>query len=82
MSEFDILKNMLDRNKAKYVEGIDGEGNKILTIPAFDEEVLILCFNSKDECDWIDADNDWEECLATIEENPNDPSFIPHNILD
>lgn len=81
MSEFDTLKNMLDRNGAKYVEGIDGEGNKLLTIPAFGEEVLILGFNSKGKCDYVDADDDWNECLADIEENPNNPDFIPHNIL-
>lgn len=81
MNEFETIKNMLDRNDAKYIEGIDGEGNKLLTIPACGKEVLILGFNSKEECDWVDADDDWEECLAEIKKNPNNPDFIPHNIL-
>ena len=69
MSEFDTLKNMLDRNGAKFVVGTDGEGNKIITIPACEDETLVFGFNKNEEMDFVDATDDWAECLEELRTN-------------
>ena len=66
MSDMKRLINMLDRLQAKYIIGTDGEGGKILTIPAVQKECLIIGFDKRGNADWLDADDDWEECAEAL----------------
>ena len=76
MSEFDILKNMLDRNGVKYVEEVEKEINEdteaemtttFLCIPALQDEFLILGFDEDGSLVYVDAGGDWDEYLERIE---------------
>lgn len=75
MSEFDTLKNMLDRNGAKYVEEVEKDFNEdaeaemtttFLCIPAVQDEFLILGFDEDGDLVYVDAGADWNEYLERI----------------
>lgn len=72
MSEFDTLKNMLDRNGGKYEVDIEKDYNEetdteyettFLCIPALSEEFLILGFDEDGDLVYIDAGADWADYL-------------------
>lgn len=76
MSEFDTLKNMLDREGVKYVEEVEKEyfeeyetelTTTFLCIPAFKDEFLILGFDEDGNFLYVDASDDWEGYLKRIE---------------
>ncbi len=77
MSEFDTLKNMLDRIDAKYTidteEEIMDENSchlfrtDFICIPAMQNEFLILGFDEDGECVYMDAATDWEDYLKRRE---------------
>ena len=75
MSEFDTLKNMLDRNSAKYVEEVEKEfieelekeiTTTFLCIPALQDEFLILGFDEDGDLVYVDAGGDWDDYLERI----------------
>lgn len=72
MSEFEILKNMLDRNDAKYTIDSEEDYNEdidetcrtnYLCIPAVQDEFLILGFDEDGDLIYVDAGADWDEYL-------------------
>jgi len=68
MSEFDTLKNMLDRNGAKYVEEVEKEiTTTFLCIPALKDEFLILGFDEDGNLMYVDAGGDWDDYLKRVE---------------
>lgn len=76
MNEFDILKNMFDREGVKYTidteqEFNDDTGNydevSYLCIPAMVDEFLILGFTTDGELCYVDAGADWEDYLKRRE---------------
>ena len=75
MSEFDTLKNMLDRNGATYVEEVEKEfieelekelTTTFLCIPAYEDEFLILGFDEDGNLTYVDAGGDWVDYLERI----------------
>ena len=76
MSEFDTLKNMLDRNGAKYVEEVEKEfieelekeiTTTFLCIPVLKDEFLILGFDEDGNLTYVDAGGDWDDYLKRVE---------------
>lgn len=72
MSEFEILKNMFDREGVNYTIDKETEYDEeteteipllFLCVPAFEDEFLILGFNQDGELSFVDASTDWEGYL-------------------
>lgn len=71
MSEFDTLKNMLDRNGAKYTIDSEEECDEdeylhhtdFICIPAVQDEFLILGFDEDGDLVYVDAGADWDDYL-------------------
>lgn len=72
MSEFDTLKNMLDRNGAKYTIDSEEDYNEdidetyhtdFICIPALQDEFLILGFDEDGDLIYVDAGGDWDDYL-------------------
>lgn len=75
MSELNTLKNMLDRNDAKYVEEVEKDFDEdtgtemtttFLCIPALQDEFLILGFDEDGNLVYVDAGGDWDDYLERI----------------
>ena len=76
MSEFDTLKNMLDRNGGKYEVDIEKDYDEdleteyettFLCIPALQDEFLILGFDEDGDLVYIDAGDGWDDYLRRRE---------------
>lgn len=72
MSEFDTLKNMLERENVKFIIDVEKEYNddtdsydevSYVCIPAVADEYLILGFTPDGDLCYVNAETDWEGFL-------------------
>jgi hypothetical protein len=68
MNELEMLQRMLDREGGRYEVDTEEEYNDdtdeyeevtYVSVPAYENEYLILGFNKEGRLCFIDADNDW-----------------------
>lgn len=72
MNELEMLQRMLDREGGRYEVNTEEEYNDdtgeyeeatFVSIPAYENEYLILGFDKEGRLCFIDADDDWQDYL-------------------